>query len=107
MNTGILVLGYVSDCEGWENIAWGIAPKLMGQIPTSLFMALRYNAKAIVYGPDTHMADGVYEVRETHRLLNKLPQGLAEFDAFQDIVLDELTIPPRFFVEASNNQVRD
>lgn len=85
MNVGILVHGPHLQAEGWDNLAWGTAPFMMGRIPKAIQMFFKLGAKVVFFGTGASERGGVKEGQYMFNTLLERKHQLGEFEALKQL----------------------
>ena len=85
MKVGILVHGPHLQAKGWDNLAWGQAPSMMGRIPKAMQMFYKLGAEVIFFGTGASERDGIKEGQYMLNTLLERRHQLGEFDALKDL----------------------
>lgn len=83
MKVGILVHGPHLQAKGWETLAWGTPPLMMGRIPKAIQMFWKLGAEVIFFGTGASERDGVKEGQYMFDTLVEKKHQLGEFDALK------------------------
>lgn len=98
MKFGILVHGPHLQAKGWEKLAWGVPPYLMGRIPKAIQTYFRLGAEVIYFGTGASERDGIKEGEFMFQTLLERKNRLGEFEAlkqFQDLGGLDVHFTPR------------
>lgn len=83
MKVGILVHGPHLQAKGWEKLAWGEPPLLMGRIPKAIQMFFKLSAKVIFFGTGASERNGIKEGQYMFDTLLQRKNQLGEFEALK------------------------
>ncbi len=78
--TGILVHGCHVQAEDWERIVWGEPPYQLGRIPAAVLLAIKTEARMIIFGTGASQTpEGIKEGQATLNLLKERWDNLCDF----------------------------
>lgn len=83
MKTGILVHGPHLQAKGWDRLAWGEPPHLMGRIPKAIQMYIRLRAEVLYFGTGASEKDGIKEGQYMFNTLLERRQLLGDFEVLE------------------------
>lgn len=86
MKTGILVHGPHLQAKGWERLAWGEPPYLMGRIPKAIQMFYRLGATVLCFGTGASEKNGIKEGEYMWNTLLERKHCLGEFEALEELM---------------------